>query len=54
MRVRIKGTNIYVKCIDVEVSPIGYKGILCEYLAGKRKGSRTVIPGECLVEENYE
>ena len=53
-KVRIKGTDIYVKCIDVGVSPTGYKGLECEYLNGPHKGSKTVMPGDCLVEENDE
>jgi len=50
--VRIKGTNIFVKCFGIGTDPHGNKGILCEYQNGPHSGAREVIPGDCLIEEH--
>ena len=47
-KVRIKGTDIYVKCIGASSG-----GMICKYLNGDLKGAGDVIPDDCLVEE-YE
>ena len=51
--VRIKGTDIYVKCMGIGETPNGQKGIECQYLDGRFKNATEVIPGDCLVEECY-
>lgn len=50
-KVRIKGTDIYVKCHGIGKTPYGKKGINCTYLNGEDKGASEVIPGSCLIEE---
>ena len=50
-KVRIKGTDTYVRCHGIGTSPYGIKGIECTYLNGDCKGSSEVIPGSCLIEE---
>lgn len=47
-KVRIKGTDMYVKCIEPSS-----KGMKCQYINGSFKGAYTIIAGDCLVEE-YE
>ncbi len=49
--VRIKGTNIFVKCLGIGTTPHGQKGIECEYQNGPHAGATEVIPGDCLIEE---
>ena len=49
--VRMKGTNIYVRCSGVGIDSHGNKGIICEYQNGPHKGASEVIPGDCLIEE---
>ena len=51
-KVRIKGTDIYVRCHGVGSDFHGHKGIKCTYLNGDCKGASEVIPGSCLIEEN--
>jgi len=51
-KVRIKGTDIYVRCHGVDSDFHGHKGIKCTYLNGDYKGASEVIPGSCLIEEN--
>ena len=46
-KLRIKGTDIYVKFLDASSD-----GISCQYLNGKHKGAYNIIAGDCLVEEN--
>ena len=46
-KLRIKGTDIYVKFLDASD-----RGISCEYLNGEHKGAYNIIAGDCLVEEN--
>lgn len=46
-KLRIKGTNIYVKALDASS-----EGISCQYINGDRKGAYSIIAGDCLVEEN--
>ena len=46
-KLRIKGTDIYVKFLDASS-----EGISCQYINGDRKGMYSVIAGDCLVEEN--
>lgn len=46
-KLRIKGTDIYVKFLDASS-----EGISCQYINGDRKGAYSVIAGDCLVEEN--
>ena len=53
-KVRIKGTDTYVECLGTGISPTGHKGIKCRYLNGEYKNSTEVIPGDCLVEENFD
>ena len=48
-KLRIKGTDIYVKFLDASD-----KGISCQYLNGKHKGCYDIIAGDCLVEENSD
>ena len=50
-KVRIKGTDIYVKCHGIGTSPHGNKGINCTYLNGEDEGASEVISGSCLIEE---
>ena len=51
-KVRIKGTDIYLKCYDVCLTyPTGLN---CEYLNGPRKGKEITISGDCVVEECVE
>ena len=51
-KVRIKGTDIYLKCYDVCLTyPTGLN---CEYLNGPRKGKEITISGDCVVEEYVE
>lgn len=50
-KVRIKGTDIYVKCHEIGTTDYGNKGINCTYLNGDWKGASEVIPGSCLIEE---
>ena len=47
-KVRIKGTDIYVQCLEASS-----QGMTCKYLNGRFKGACDVIAGDCLVEE-YE
>lgn len=47
-KVRIKGTDIYVQCLEASSH-----GMTCKYLNGKCKGACVIIAGDCLVEE-YE
>ena len=46
-KLRIKGTDIYVRFIDASE-----KGISCQYLNGENKGAYNIIAGDCLIEEN--
>lgn len=51
-KLRIKGTDIYLKCYDVCLTyPTGLN---CEYLNGPRKGKEITISGDCVVEEYVE
>lgn len=47
-KVRIKGTDIYVQCLEASS-----QGMTCKYLNGNFKGACDIIAGDCLVEE-YE
>lgn len=47
-KVRIKGTDIYVQCLEASSH-----GMKCIYLNGECKGGYDIIAGDCLVEE-YE
>jgi hypothetical protein len=50
-RLRLKGTDIYLKAIEYQNNFHGVSGMLCEYLNGVNKGKWQLIDGSCLIEE---
>ena len=53
-RLRLKGTDIYVKAIEYRNNFHGIGGMYCKYLNGDRKGAYQIISGDCLVEETEQ